>query len=154
MQTMNICFQQWVNKLHNYTAIVGSGSGDLLIRQHLGDVIALAIFPITLFLLLLAIAGFTGISSSFLLQFSTTIRPTSTLVHIHIQRQFLLTQLHSHCWIRIKRPADPSTTPAALQHQNFNFPNSRSLLISCTFLDTKESLLDGSLLSLFFLRHL
>jgi hypothetical protein len=130
---MNICFQQWVYKLHNYTAIVGSGLGDLLIQQHLGDVIALAIFPITLFLLLLAIAGFTGISSSFLLQFSTTTRPTSTLVHIHIQRQFLLTQLHSHCWIRIKRSANPSTTPAALQHQNFNFPNSRSLLISCTF---------------------
>jgi hypothetical protein len=86
---MNICFQQWVNKLHNYTAIVGSRSGYLLIRQHFGDMIALAIFPITLFLLLLAIGGFTGISSSFLLQFSTTMGPTLTLVHIHIQRQFI-----------------------------------------------------------------
>jgi hypothetical protein len=57
---MNVCFQQWVNKLHNYTAIVGSGSGDLLIHRQLGDVIALAIFPITLFLLFQQLQGLLG----------------------------------------------------------------------------------------------
>lgn len=150
---MNICFQQWVYKLHNYTAIVGSGSGDLLIQQHLGDVIALAIFPITLFLLLLAIAGFRDLfffSSSILHHNETNINlssypypetiPSDTITQPLLdQDQEICQSINNTC----------CTSTPELQLPKFQIPSD-----FLHILDTRESLLDGSLLSLFFLRDL